>query len=170
MYTIYHIPGEKVGCTVDFTQRIRQYPKGTIFEILEEFGDHIGDKSAGDVEWFYADMYGYKRGPHYSKSNWSITGANTVRHICSNETRKKMSQSRLGHAFSTTHKENISKGRKGLKLSDNHKEYISKSWSDERRATASVRMKLRNQMSKGRGLQNDQVQLPPTSAKDSGAQ
>lgn len=70
-YTIYHIPGVKVGCTTGFEKRRAQYPKDTVFEILETWPLSVGDQFAGDCEWWYADLYGYKRGRHYARSDLS---------------------------------------------------------------------------------------------------
>lgn len=70
-HTIYHIPGVKVGCTINFVARKTQYPEGTnieIIEVLEEFDDEL----AGDREWDWADHYGYSRGGHY-KNTWNHT-------------------------------------------------------------------------------------------------
>lgn len=69
MHTIYHIPGVKVGCTIDFKNRKKQYPPDTIFEILEEL-ENITDEEAGDIEWSYADKFNYPRRTHY-KFNWN---------------------------------------------------------------------------------------------------
>ncbi len=67
MHTIYHCPGiPKVGCTDNFERRKKQYPAGTVFKIIVEL-DGQTDKAAGDVEWFYADMLGYRRDDHYTK-------------------------------------------------------------------------------------------------------
>jgi hypothetical protein len=68
-YTIYHIPGKKVGCTVNFKRRKSEYPKGTQFEILEELHN---EKEAADREWYWADHFGYKKGFYYSESRWDI--------------------------------------------------------------------------------------------------
>src|ERR1700676_1397935 len=65
IHTIYHVLGCKVGCTSDFGRRITEYPQGTEFEILQELHDKT-DKQAGDIEWEWADSFGYKRGQHYS--------------------------------------------------------------------------------------------------------
>lgn len=65
-HTIYHIPGQKVGCTDNFERRKATYPKDTIFEVLDELEGQT-DKAAGDLEFFYADMYGYPRGSHYAR-------------------------------------------------------------------------------------------------------
>jgi hypothetical protein len=71
-YVIYHAVGVKCGCTVTYRYRKSRYKEGTVFEILDLIPRSLGDKFAGDIEWFYADWYGYQRGPHYSKSNWGL--------------------------------------------------------------------------------------------------
>jgi hypothetical protein len=71
-YIIYHIPGVKVGCTVNFEARKIQYDEGTVFEVLEELDESVGDKLAGDREWYWADHFGYHRGRHYSEYNWNV--------------------------------------------------------------------------------------------------
>jgi hypothetical protein len=72
MYTIYHVIGKKVGCTVNFEKRKTQYPDGTQVEILEELDSSVGDQIAGDREHYWADHFGYKKYSHYSKSNWNL--------------------------------------------------------------------------------------------------
>jgi hypothetical protein len=69
-HTIYHIPGVKVGCTVDFNNRKKDYKEDTVFETLEVI--ECTDQFAGDREWYWADALGYERGPHYAEFNWSI--------------------------------------------------------------------------------------------------
>jgi hypothetical protein len=68
-HTIYHIPGVKVGCTVDFKTRQTQYEKDTVFEVLEVI--ECTDQVAGDREWEWADKLGYERGLHYAEYNWN---------------------------------------------------------------------------------------------------
>lgn len=69
-HVIYHIPGIKVGCTTDLDYRkytANQDGKGDIYKeavVIEEL--NCSDQEAGDREWYWADHYGYKRGPHYS--------------------------------------------------------------------------------------------------------
>jgi len=72
-YTIYHIPGLKVGCTVDFESRKAQYHEGIIIKIMVVIPDEMGPKYAGNVEWYFADLLGYKRWSHYADSNWGIS-------------------------------------------------------------------------------------------------
>jgi hypothetical protein len=71
MYTIYHVVGVKVGCTSVFERRKKQYSEDTVFEILEEL-DNCTDQFAGDREWWWADKFGYERGPHYAEKRWDI--------------------------------------------------------------------------------------------------
>jgi arginyl-tRNA--protein-N-Asp/Glu arginylyltransferase len=76
VHVIYHIPGQKVGCSKQFDIRKKQYPKGTVFQVLEELTD-CTDEEAGDVEWAWADHFGYRRGQHYSIAvKASIASAN----------------------------------------------------------------------------------------------
>jgi hypothetical protein len=72
-YVIYHAIGIKTGCTNSYGKRKNQYPLGTQFEILDLIPIELGDKFAGDIEWFYADWYGYTRGRHYAEWNWNVT-------------------------------------------------------------------------------------------------
>jgi lambda repressor-like predicted transcriptional regulator len=79
-FTIYHCPGwkskwrevGKVGCTVDFMQRSRQYRRlgydGPI-DILETFRGTA--QEASEREFQFADQFGYKRGQNYATQNWS---------------------------------------------------------------------------------------------------
>jgi general stress protein YciG len=74
VYTIYHIVGKKVGCTVNFEKRKKQYQDGTRFDILEVLEDSVGPQFAGDREWFWADYFGYKKGSHYTNTwNFKLT-------------------------------------------------------------------------------------------------
>lgn len=72
IHYIYHLPGRKVGCTKDLSNRLALYkveegqipPEVLILEKLPS--TTIGE--AGDREWWWADKLGYKRGIHYSTS------------------------------------------------------------------------------------------------------
>ena len=64
-HTIYHIPGRKVGCTIEFEKRKKAYSTDTVFEVLEVLHDS-DHQTAGDCEWKWADHFGYKRGLHYA--------------------------------------------------------------------------------------------------------
>src|SRR5579863_4892511 len=74
---IYHIPGRKVGCTNQIEDRMRVYEKDEgsrpIFEILEELHDAT-DQEAGDIEWQWADRFGYPRRNHYTTQGGFKTG------------------------------------------------------------------------------------------------
>jgi hypothetical protein len=68
-YVIYHVPGVKCGCTIDFPNRCHQ--QGLTdgeFEILDLVSKSCGSKFAGDVEWAWSKWFGYQRGWHYSGS------------------------------------------------------------------------------------------------------
>ena len=47
MYIIYHIPGEKVGCTANLDSRKRDYREGTEFEILDLISDGLWARICG---------------------------------------------------------------------------------------------------------------------------
>lgn len=68
-HTIYHIYGYKVGCTNNLIRRISEYRRMGFsteeIQVLEELHDKT-DKEAGDIEWQWADRFGYRRGAHYS--------------------------------------------------------------------------------------------------------
>lgn len=70
-HVIYHIPGRKVGCTKSLRSRSQRYFRieGSVPEmvILEELHDKT-DQEAGDIEWQWADKFGYRRGVHYAHS------------------------------------------------------------------------------------------------------
>lgn len=112
-YTIYHIPGVKVGCTIDFRRRkveyARYHPEMLLdtIEILEIL-DNVSAREAGDREWELADMYGYDRGSHYSGPG-------------SDEARANMSKRSLGKKKSKNHCENISKGMKNRTMTEENK-------------------------------------------------
>jgi hypothetical protein len=56
MYSIYHIPGIKIGCSTQFEKRIKEQGYNN-FEILEE---HIDIYTASDREQELQKQYGYK--------------------------------------------------------------------------------------------------------------
>jgi general stress protein YciG len=70
IHIIYHIPGRKVGCTKDIEHRMKLYeeyegrrPKH--YEILQILYRKT-DQEAGDIEWQWADRFGYQRENHYT--------------------------------------------------------------------------------------------------------
>src|SRR4051812_35794160 len=69
-YTIYHIYGFKVGCTKNLARRITEYRSFGYqpfeIEILEVLQD-VTEDYAGNVEWKWADHFGYFRGSHYAE-------------------------------------------------------------------------------------------------------
>ena len=65
-HVIYHIVGRKVGCCADLMSRKSWYPKDTTIEVVEELYDK-SDQEAGDIEWQWADRFGYDRGVHYAE-------------------------------------------------------------------------------------------------------
>lgn len=68
-HIIYHVIGRKVGCTIDMLKRRAYYrSKGiNIIRILEELHNKT-DQEAGDIEWQWADHFGYRRGQHFAVS------------------------------------------------------------------------------------------------------
>jgi hypothetical protein len=64
VYTIYHVVGVKVGCTCNFDRRRVQnqerYGSDTVIEILDIVSESCGPDFAGDVEWAWADWFGYQ--------------------------------------------------------------------------------------------------------------
>jgi hypothetical protein len=76
VYTIYHVVGIKVGCTRIFDGRTIQnqerYGSDAIIEILDIVSESCGADFAGDVEWGWADWFGYPRANHYSQ-RWDST-------------------------------------------------------------------------------------------------
>jgi hypothetical protein len=68
VHLIYHIRGRKVGCTTNLDSRQQMYlrAEGRIpeMEILEVLRNKT-DQEAGDIEWQWADRFGYHRGTHY---------------------------------------------------------------------------------------------------------
>ena len=69
-FTIYHVPGHKVGATADYRRRERYNFRyyGVEPYIIDEL--ELPDTPAtwqivGDLEFEYADEFGYERGKHY---------------------------------------------------------------------------------------------------------
>lgn len=74
VFTIYHIVGLKCGCTDDLKRLAWQHQREGELRSLEVIEIVNGTpQQAGDVEWAWADRYGYPRGKHYSKFNWALT-------------------------------------------------------------------------------------------------
>lgn len=77
-YYIYHIVGRKVGCCKDIEQRMRHYINNDgerpVYEILEILRGKT-KQEAGDIEWAWADRFGYWRGGHYATLNGFNSGA-----------------------------------------------------------------------------------------------
>src|SRR6266498_841861 len=65
-YIIYHLPGKKVGCTENFQQRSGMYRSTGYLGEIEILETVTGTaQEAGDIEWTYADTFGYPRSHHY---------------------------------------------------------------------------------------------------------
>ncbi len=68
-FTIYHVPDlKKVGCTRNFKKRCWERYRGLAVVVLEIIAASKGAEYAGDVEWDYADKFGYKRRSHYTNT------------------------------------------------------------------------------------------------------
>ena len=72
MYYIYHIPGIKIGCTIDLQHRKaynkRKHGRNIEFFVLETIEGPDTEEMwqvVGDREFTLADEYGYQRGRHY---------------------------------------------------------------------------------------------------------
>jgi hypothetical protein len=97
-HIIYHIPGVKVGCTVNLKMRKTQYPEGTVIEILEII--KCTTQVAGDREWEWADKLGYERGLHYAEYNWNVKLTHAQRIAAGNTGGYKTVELRVGiHAM-----------------------------------------------------------------------
>jgi hypothetical protein len=99
MYTIYHVVGIKVGCTIAPKRRFRQnrdlYGENIQIEILDEL-ENCSAQFAGDREWEWADAFGYPRGYHYT-ARWDVRIS--AEELSANG-RKAALVSNLGHASS----------------------------------------------------------------------
>jgi hypothetical protein len=71
VYAIHEI--RKVGCTNNFERRKKQnrkwHGKDIEIEIVDLIPVSLGYFFAGNIEWYYADWFGYPRGNHYVQ-NW----------------------------------------------------------------------------------------------------
>ena len=84
-HIIYYIPGRKVGCTKNLKRRMKIYKQvdGVAplnIEILEELHDKT-DQEAGDIEWLWADRFGYRRGKHYAESMKAVSSPGSLANI-----------------------------------------------------------------------------------------
>jgi len=100
MYTIYHIPGIKIGCTKDLKTRSRanrkKYGKDINIETLFEYEENlISVNEIGNIEWEFADHYGYKREAHYSNL---VNGIN-LGNKHSDEQKAKWTEDRKGNTY-----------------------------------------------------------------------
>lgn len=118
-FYIYHIPGHKVGCTRNFINRIKHYAYGTNFIILEII-ENITPRQAGDIEWRYADKFGYERGRHYSVVGYPLSeqGLNNMRRKLTGRTR---SAKAIQQASATYKSRNYEAWNKGIEMSDEWK-------------------------------------------------
>ena len=71
-FTIYHIPGHKIGATTHYSRRerdnFRHYRvESYIIDELELPDTPETWQIVGDLEWEYADEFGYRRGEHYAE-------------------------------------------------------------------------------------------------------
>lgn len=68
-HIIYHVIGIKVGCTIHIAGRLAYYRRKGIkvIRILEKLHNKT-DQEAGDIEWQWADRFGYRRGQHFAVS------------------------------------------------------------------------------------------------------
>lgn len=75
-YTIYHIKGEKIGCTKNVEARKRDYrhQRGECppMYLIERIPLSKGERFAGDREHYWADHFGYLRGSHYADTMATI--------------------------------------------------------------------------------------------------
>lgn len=72
LYYFYHIPGKKVGCTVNFEQRSYQYRRRGYDGAIEliEIKEFVSDDEAGNYEQELAANFGFSKSTHY-RNNWS---------------------------------------------------------------------------------------------------
>ena len=76
-FTIYHVPGHKVGATGNYKHRaawnFRHYRvEPYIIDELELPDTPETWQIVGDLEWEYADEFGYDRGTHYVEARKRI--------------------------------------------------------------------------------------------------
>ena len=88
MYTIYHIPGRKIGCTNNLERRMKQYPSDYEFEIIET---HTDIEIASDREIELQNEYGYPQDP--------MRYAETIRRLANSEAQRAKSLKRTEYAY-----------------------------------------------------------------------
>ena len=146
IYTIYHIPGVKIGCTTEYPKRV--YDQGyTESEILEE---HQDLETASKREQELQKEYNYK----IDNCSYKVARENRLKgsiaertpevrkmlaerrrgKVVSEETKKKISETLTGRklTFSDTHRERLSEVQKGKTLSESHKEALKAAWLKRR--------------------------------------
>lgn len=68
-FTIYHVPSlRKVGCTRNFEKSYHERYSGRAVFVLQTIPSFMGPKFAGDIEWNFADLFGYKKRSHYTNT------------------------------------------------------------------------------------------------------
>src|SRR5215469_17087601 len=73
-FFIYHVVGRKVGCTLHLesqTKRLRKNGESWPTVVLEEV-EGLASEAAERKRW-WEDHFGYRRSPHYDRTNWGVT-------------------------------------------------------------------------------------------------
>jgi len=112
-YYIYEVPGHKNGATIDWKIRsYRNFTRYDVHQILIETMEGPDDEDmwqiVGDREWELADLNGYRRGDHYRNIR------TTQLRSCTEEVKRKISDTLSGTKFTEEHSARISNSLKGI--------------------------------------------------------
>lgn len=114
MYYIYHIPGIKIGCTINPERRIKLSQGYLHWEILEE---HLDKDIAAERELILQRQYGYP------EDNTPYTFSSNLHTYRTQETFKKMSESKIGIPRPEELKKHFSEIRKGTQEGKSNHNY-----------------------------------------------
>ena len=150
-FYIYHVPGYKVGATTSYIRRsawnFRRYGvEPYIIDELELPDTPENWQIVGDLEWEYADEFGYDRGQHYAvtRKNQRLI---TVEQLAAN-----------GRAGGRISKPNIEACSKGGRISKPNIEECSKGGKIGGKAGAVAATKI--SMAKGTHVSLQRVKCP----------
>ena len=133
--TIYHIPGTKVGCTENFSKRSwsnkNNLGKDTKIEVL--CSGPMTIEAASDLEFMFADEFGYKRYARY---------ATVYRNSKDQERSLKISAAKDGHQVTQETKKAISKGQ--IQRYKDPKENLKLSQAAKKRGRIQIRAVMIN--------------------------
>lgn len=122
------VPKGKVGCTTNIKKRIKKYPEGTPYIILQVCED-ITNEEAGETEIIWQYKRGYERDNSVSYDqtlNWLRLGWEAIRGVpkkpFTEEHKQKLSRAHIGVPLSENQRRAQSIAKFGVPKSEAHKQ------------------------------------------------